>query len=1414
MEKIKLDNPKSYREAGDQLLSKISLSDLQLSDTQNFIKNIIPQHLSRTIKGRGFEIRFLDWSLDNNTILPEYICKAHNKTRSVDLNVTMELSMEALKSSGDVVADEGTVILNLTLDKIPIPTAQGRFIINGGNVIMISHLGQRGGLGFGSKKNKSSMYFTTTTDGLINITLNGGKNPTITLASRRDKTISKIYGAYSETPVNIYAILKELDMSSDDIQSIMGNMNTLGEIKAVPISDGKLLDSVLNTRLFLSDRHRLNRTLSYVTRLGGEILDEDLKIDGTIYKSGDKITLAMAEKMQSAGIPHVKVRSNLGRYTVYGNQFVDITRYVEEKDIPEIYRHYITETEYNYYSVYKPELETCLSECKESGIDVKSYLKANQSRILGKTFNKSDIVAFANLFTQKISDPKGFSDKDSLAHKGLVNVSRVFEDLLIERLYGTYGILGKVEEMRNNLRINTGTNSGRLEYKKLNLLDNDTMASKIVKDPYSRLFQRASDLNPIDEASHLRKVSLTKVQGYGGVDPKFSMPQARSIHPSHIGRLCPIESPEGEKVGLMLHLATLAKVNNEGFIEAPFFKIDKEHNKILFDEAIYYTFDEEQYLNRAFSPQIADRTFATVSLIKRGAEIKSIELNPIVAEIDGKQRIVNKVALEQQAKEIFEKSEEADEYSLKMGIKDWFIEDRINTIDSDGKLVEIDVEDIDLITCRGDHILSAATANIPFAEYDDGTRLMMGAAMSKQTEPVMGSQVPLITTSLTDKIGQGTGGVIRSPENGVVKWISANSIVLTPLDSDSDEEIVIPLEMYKISSENTCISNIVRVKKGDIVTKGMVLADTEATQGGELATGTNLLVAYMVWEGYNYEDGIVISDRLQRDDILTSSHIYEYVVRFDKNKDVTLRDYQIAQNDMGIFKSFQEKTEQGDNAGILKIGTKVRAGDTIYVKFTHNDSGYKPKQTTYEDEPGTLIKVSKSENDKDITYTFHFLTQEKIKVGDKLAGRHGNKGCIANIVPQALMPYTEDGRIVDILLTPLGVPSRMNLGQLLEAQLGLILDEVGLTAETESGVKLDIPRVKRITSEYTGDPEGKIQLYDGRTGKPFAAKSLLGVTVINKLKHQSSHKLSARGTGSLSEYTPSGQPTKGKKRNGGQTIGEMEVWAFTADNANACAAELQRFRSDDPNARNYFKNKVVRGKNVENVSNFSKPYKKMTAYLRGMGLKAANKDTEGNEVDVHKDRVFLGRINPRNYVEKDISKLDKEEVVQNAEFRDIFRGRLGITPEAMAEDKKKQDELIKENSKVEWNKISSDLDVFFTYDAEELAEFNKEMEEMEDSYVEDPMMLVDEDGDIISSSDAPTETETGEKVKLSTLGDIYGSSDKDDSEDDDNEDDSEFIPTKPEDITEEQWGNMQNILVDLLLTGGDSDDSERNSEEE
>jgi len=682
----------------------------------------------------------------------------------------------------------------------------------------------------------------------------------------------------------------------------------------------------------------------------------------------------------------------------------------------------------------------------------------------------------------------------------------------------------------------------------------------------SPLSQFMDQTNPLSELTHKRRLSAL---GPGGLSRDRAGFEVRDVHYSHYGRMCPIETPEGPNIGLISYLATFAKINEYGFIEAPFRKVDKSTGKVL-DEVVYMTADEEDEF--------------------------------VVAQAN----------------------EPLDENGH-------FVRERVNARCRD-QFLEVKGEDVDFMDVSPKMVVSVATAMIPFLENDDTNRALMGSNMQKQAVPLLRTENPIVGTGMEYKAAVDSGVVVLAKRAGTVAAVSADRIKIKVSASEMDEYELIK---FLRSNHGTCINQKPIVSVGQKVEKGEVIADGPATCNGEVSLGKNALIGFMTWEGYNYEDAVLINQKLVREDMYTSIHIEEY--------DIEARDTKLGAEEItrDIPNVGEDALKDLDERGIIRIGAEVRAGDILVGKVTpkgeteltaeerllraiFGEKAREVKDTSLRvphGEYGTIVDVKVFDRSNcselnpgvNLVVRCYIAQKRKISVGDKMAGRHGNKGVVSRILPSEDMPFLPDGTPLDIVLNPLGVPSRMNIGQVLEVHLGYAAKALGWKVCTPVFDGAHEADIRAMLKEAGMDEDGKVQLYDGRTGEPFDNRVTVGYMYYLKLHHLVDDKIHARSTGPYSMVTQ--QPLGGKAQFGGQRFGEMEVWALEAYGAAYTLQEILTIKSDDIVGRVKAYEAIVKGQNVPKPG-VPESFKVLIKELQSLGLDVKVLDSQNEEIDL------------------------------------------------------------------------------------------------------------------------------------------------------------------------------------------------------
>ena len=689
----------------------------------------------------------------------------------------------------------------------------------------------------------------------------------------------------------------------------------------------------------------------------------------------------------------------------------------------------------------------------------------------------------------------------------------------------------------------------------------------------SQLSQFMDQTNPLAELTHKRRLSAL---GPGGLNRERATFEVRDVHYSHYGRMCPIETPEGPNIGLINSLSTYARINRYGFIEAPYRRVDGK-NKSISNEIVYLTADEED-----------DYIVAQAN-------------EPTVTDENGRV---------------------------------WFAKDRVVARRLD-EIIEVKATETDYMDVSPKQLVSVATAMIPFLENDDANRALMGSNMQRQAVPLLKPEAPVVGTGMEYKAAHDSGVVVLSRQHGVVKRVDASHIVIAGDDGNDRTYNIIK---FKRSNQGTCINQRPIVVKGERVIPGQVIADGASTDQGEIALGRNILIGFMTWEGYNYEDAVLISEKLVKEDVYTSIHIEEHET---EARDTKLGEEEITRDIPNVG---EDALANLDDRGIIRIGAEVQSGDILVGKVTPKGEteltaeerllraifGEKAREVrdtslrVPHGEGGVIVDVkvftraNKDELPPGVNelVRVYIAQKRKISVGDKMAGRHGNKGVVSRILPEEDMPFLPDGTPLQIVLNPLGVPSRMNIGQVLELHLGMAAKTLGWNIATPVFDGATEEDIKSMLVKAGKDWDGKTVLYDGRTGEPFENRISVGYMYYLKLHHLVDDKIHARSTGPYSLVTQ--QPLGGKAQFGGQRFGEMEVWALEAYGAAYTLQEILTVKSDDVEGRVKTYEAIVKGEPIPQPG-IPESFRVMLKELQSLGLDVVVQDKEGNEIDMRQN---------------------------------------------------------------------------------------------------------------------------------------------------------------------------------------------------
>ena len=1069
-------------------------------------------------------LEFVDYFLDKKTKYSVEECKERDTTYFSPLKAKVRLIN---KETGEVKEQE------IFMGDFPLMTETGTFIINGAERVVVSQLVRSPGIYYAEKFDKTGkklysntvipnrgawLEYETDSNDVISVRIDRTRKLPVTVLIRAlgISTDMEIVNLFGENESLLATIQKDNTTTREE-----GLLEIYKRLRPGEPPTVESAETLLNSLFFEPKRYDLakvgrykfNKKLSLATRIAGHKLAEDVVNHSTgeiIAEKGEILTNDMARSIQNAGINSVILDLEGKNVKVIGNGTVDLATFVKfdpkEVNIKEDVR----------YDV----LQSILKENKKQE-DIKNALVERYDELVPKYITIEDIISSINYIINLTYSLGETDDIDHLGNRRLRSVGELLQNQF------RIGLSRLERVVRERMTIQD------MDIVTPQALINIRPVAAAIKEFFgsSQLSQFMDQTNPLAELTHKRRLSAL---GPGGLSRERAGFEVRDVHHTHYGRMCPIETPEGPNIGLIGSLSTYARINEYGFIEAPYRKVDKEKN-IVTDEVVYLTADEEDryIIAQATEPLDENNAFINKQVIAR--------------------------------------------------CKD--------------EILQVDIDRVDFIDVSPKQLVSVATAMIPFLENDDANRALMGANMQRQAVPLIKPDSPIVGTGIEYKAACDSGVVVLSKNDGVAEYVSADEIVIRAKSGKKD---TYKLLKYKRSNQGMCINQRPIIKKGENVKKGQVIADGPSTCKGEISLGRNILIGFMTWEGYNYEDAILINEKLVKEDVFTSIHIEEYE---SEARDTKLGPEEITRDIPNIS---DDSLKDLDERGIIRIGAEVRSGDILVGKVTPKGEteltaeerllraifGEKAREVrdtslrVPHGEYGIIVdvKVFTRENGDELSpgvnqlVRVYIAQKRKISVGDKMAGRHGNKGVISRILPEEDMPFLPDGTPLQIVLNPLGVPSRMNIGQVLEVHLGYAAKALGWKIATpvfDGATEHDIVE----TLQKAGlSPDGKTVLYDGRTGLPFDNRVTVGYMYMLKLAHLVDDKIHARSTGPYSLVTQ--QPLGGKAQFGGQRFGEMEVWALEAYGAAYTLQEILTVKSDDVVGRVKTYEAIVKGENI------------------------------------------------------------------------------------------------------------------------------------------------------------------------------------------------------------------------------------------
>ena len=1116
----------------NEILEMPNLIEVQKKSYQWFLdeglREVFADTASITDYTGNLELSFLDYSMDEEPKYSVEECKARDATYATPLKVRMRLRN---KETGEIKEQE------IFMGDFPKMTDAATFIINGAERAIVSQLVRSPGVYFGKEYDKTDklllsatvipyrgawLEYETDANDVFYVRIDKNRKIPITSFIRAIgvKTDAEIKELFGEDPLIVATLDKDPAHTSDEALIEIYKKMRPGEPPSVE-SATNLMDAMFfDTRRYdisAVGRYKYNKKLDIARRIAGHRLLEPAvdPMTGEVLAEADEVlTREKAAMLSAHGVNHVVIEAAEGeRVKVFGNGMVDIDGFRD-------YTGFTAEE----LGIKEKVSFAVLKEIIDSGVSGDEMKKAIQNRIhdlIPKTIVVDDMLAS---ICYLLGLGHGVGTVDDIDHLGNRRLRCVGELLQNQFRIGFSRMERVIRERMTTQDLDIVTPQSLINIRPVTAAIKEFFGS-------SPLSQFMDQNNPLAELTHKRRMSAL---GPGGLSRDRASFEVRDVHYSHYGRLCPIETPEGPNIGLISYLATYARVNDFGFIEAPYRIIDKETGRVT-DEVRYMTADvEDEYI-------------------------------------------------------VCQATEPIDENG-------YLINDRITCRMRD-EFVEVDRKDVDLMDVSPRMMVSVATAFIPFLDHDDANRALMGANMQRQAVPLLKTEAPYVATGMEYKAAVDSGTIPLAEGDGVVTRVTAREVVV---QYDNGEEKTYHLTKFLRSNQSTCINMRPIVDLGERVKKGDVLADGPSTDKGEIALGKNALIGFMTWEGYNYEDAVLLNERLVRDDVYTSIHIEEYE---SESRDTKLGPEEITRDIPNVG---EDALRNLDERGIIRVGAEVQAGDILVGKVTPKGEteltaeerllraifGEKAREVrdtslrAPHGESGIVVdvKVFTRENGDELSpgvnmvVRVYIAQKRKISVGDKMAGRHGNKGVVSRILPQEDMPFLEDGTPLDIVLNPLGVPSRMNIGQVLEVHLGFAAAKRGWKVETPvfDGATLD--DIKEMLVEAGVNEDGKSVVYDGRTGEQFDNRVTVGYMYYLKLHHLVDDKIHARSTGPYSLVTQ--QPLGGKAQFGGQRFGEMEVWALEAYGAAYTLQEILTVKSDDITGRVKTYEAIVKGHNV------------------------------------------------------------------------------------------------------------------------------------------------------------------------------------------------------------------------------------------
>ena len=1160
-------------------------------------------------------LEFVDFTLCEDDVkytIPE--CKERDATYAAPLKVKVRLHN---KETDEINEHE------IFMGDLPLMTETGTFVINGAERVIVSQLVRSPGIYYGIAHDKvgKQLYsctvipnrgawleYETDSNDVFYVRVDRTRKVPITVLIRALGVGSnqEIIDLFGEEPKIVASFGKDVATNYEE-----GLLELYKKIRPGEPLSVESAESLINAMFFdprrydlaKVGRYKFNKKLALKNRINGHVLAEDV-VDVTtgeiIAEAGTEVTRSLADQIQNAAVPALWIQTETRNVKVLSSMMVDLRHYVDcdpkELGITEL--------------VYYPILAQLMEENPDVE-DLKEAIKKNVHDLIPKHITKDDIFASINY---NMHLEYGIGHDDDIDHLGNRRIRAVGELLQNQYRIGLSRLERVVRERMTTLDLDGISPQSLINIKPVTAAVKEFFGS-------SQLSQFMDQNNPLGELTHKRRLSAL---GPGGLSRDRAGFEVRDVHYSHYGRMCPIETPEGPNIGLINSLASYARINEYGFIEAPYRKIDKSDpkNPRVTDEVVYMTADEEDNYHVAQANEALD---AEGHFVRNSVSGRYLD--------------------------------ETQEYEKTM----------FDYMDVSPKMV-----------------FSVATALIPFLQNDDANRALMGSNMQRQAVPLLTTEAPVVGTGMETKAAVDSGVCVVAKKAGTIESSESNQIIVKNDDGTRD---VYKLTKFSRSNQSNCYNQRPIVFKGDHVEVGEVIADGPSTSNGELGLGKNPLIGFMTWEGYNYEDAVLLSERLVQDDVYTSIHIEEYEA---EARDTKLGPEEITRDVPGVG---DDALKDLDERGIIRIGAEVRAGDILVGKVTPKGEteltaeerllraifGEKAREVrdtslrVPHGECGTVVDVkvftradSRNELQPGVNKVVrvYLALKRKISVGDKMAGRHGNKGVVSRILPMEDMPFLPDGTPLDIVLNPLGVPSRMNIGQVLEVHLGYAAKALGwkiMTPVFDGAHEQDIFQCLKDAG-YSED--GKTWLVDGRTGERFDNPVTVGYMYYLKLHHLVDEKIHARSTGPYSLVTQ--QPLGGKAQFGGQRFGEMEVWALEAYGAAYTLQEILTVKSDDVVGRVKTYEAIVKGQNIP-APGIPESFRVLIKELQSLSLDVRVLNSDGEEIDIKQkfdeDEDIVDATNPEFEEDHVMTSMDGYTLDEGGEEGNMFDDSLADVEE-------------------------------------------------------------------------------------------------------------------------------------------------------